>query len=540
MASRPSRRRAAAAHQSSDDGPPGSPPSRPWQRLAGLRAVPGPGGRPSPGRPPPRIRAGPPPIAIPSRVRSIASADRPARKSTAPSTCRKDRLGAPCGGSRRPPAGARSMPAPCRRRRRRRGPGSGRSPGSRGRSGSGTVRGMTGPHGPRRRGDNPPRRRSPGARSPPAVQTSYGTVPIAMARSYSATASAHRPARLRSSARRIRNGMSAPRSIARARSASRSAVRPSFGEDLGPERIGQPVAGPGGDDAVEQPERVGRPAVGERSRRRGGPASRGRGRAAPGSMARSRSASADADISRPRARPAPRRAWSSPSPGRAAISRSRCQRAAKPSPTASASRAQASCQSASSAAVGRRRRLADLARGVAASPRGRGRRSSLAGVELEAGPRPDAADQPLDRLGRRLGRDGPGPDVAAVVHRQQGAAVAARTPRARRRAAEHPGGPIGRAVATSQRRTVPSSHPVAKVEPSGLKADRVLSDLAGMGHHRRGGLARADVPEPGRRGLVAPPLTVRRSRPSGAEGHPARMAAAPERLAERAGRCRPR
>ena len=64
------------------------------------------------------------------------------------------------------------------------------------------------------------------------------------------------PGSQRSAARRSRNAASAPRSTARARSASRSAVAAERGEDLGAKCVGQPVAGPVGDDAVEQAKGV--------------------------------------------------------------------------------------------------------------------------------------------------------------------------------------------------------------------------------------------------------------------------------------------
>ena len=64
-------------------------------------------------------------------------------------------------------------------------------------------------------------------------------------------ASAGRPARHRSAARRIRNGISAARSTARESWLSQPSMRPKPGKGLVADRVRGPLGGPGGDDAVE-------------------------------------------------------------------------------------------------------------------------------------------------------------------------------------------------------------------------------------------------------------------------------------------------
>ena len=82
-------------------------------------------------------------------------------------------------------------------------------------------------------------------------------------------------------------------------------------------------------------------------------------------------------------------------------------------------------------------------------------------------------------------------------------------------------GPIGLAVATSQRWTEPSAHPVAKAVPSGRKASD--AGLIGLGWTIAGEAGWPDRASQSRAALVpvAPRLTVRRSRPSGLKAIPA-------------------
>ena len=174
----------------------------------------------------------------------------------------------------------RSRPAPCRRRRR---PRAARvSDAGQGRAG----RGLGGSAGNRPRmelgrpGGTRPRRRSRGAQMAACVQTSYGTVPIAMARSYSANRP--RPTARPGSARwpggpgtGYRRPRDRPRQVGLA--VSRSAQRRAC---VGTERVRQPVVGPRGmTRSSRRMASAGRCRRG--SRRPGGPSSRGCGRAGP-------------------------------------------------------------------------------------------------------------------------------------------------------------------------------------------------------------------------------------------------------------------
>ena len=270
------------------------------------------------------------------------------------------------------------------------------------------------------------------------VQTSYGTVPMAMARSYSAAASAHRPARPRSSARRVMNGMSAPaRSPRQVRLAFIAAAE--RGEGLGAEPHGQ-CQSPGREAMTRSSSRraSSRSAVGERV---GGPMP---------------SQSADDVRADPARRPGrDRRRPRSASPSTAgpghggrgavrrragsAISRSRCQRAANPSPIASASRAQASCQPRPRP-VGRRR-LADR---VAARRQPSGSRTATSRVSSSSMP----VRVSTRSISRSTGSTGvaPGPRSARARERRprSGCGRRGRTPPPRTGPRSVRVGPMGR------------------------------------------------------------------------------------------------
>ena len=247
-------------------------------------------------------------------------------------------------------------------------------------------------------------------------------------------ASAHCPARLRSDASRIRNGVGA-RAIARARSASRSAVRPS------PARRRRGASTP--TVAGRARRRRGRAAGGRRpgGRRRASrgrpsaPASPGRGRAT-NARARARSASA-ARTSSDQDQAGGRRAWSSPSSG---LGRDQAVESASAGPESVADRlggrgaglvpVKVAVVSGIGPIAGSRR---------AASPPGRDDDFPAGGSSLTSvfGPGPGrSAARPARRMART---EGPGPDIprSSTASKERPSGLKA-TPAP---AADHPGAP---------------------------------------------------------------------------------------------------